>query len=206
MNPLWPDLPYDAWKDTYATLHMWMQIVGKVALAQAAPLNHSWGIAFQVTARGLSTRTLPHGSRSFTIEFDFIDHQLVIRTSDGAVRTLPLHRQGQPGAFLLGQLRSRGDAFLGPLGAAARWPRLHARRLFARSDQPRILARRWSRAAAGVLRVLGAGAGGIHASERPSRRRLLSRGARRVSAAVRRRAPRHGSGCGDSAVRRQHVR
>src|SRR5437870_13388047 len=86
----WPDLPYDAWKDTYATLHMWMQIVGKVALAQAAPLNHSWGIALQVTARGLSTRTLPHGTRSFTIEFDFIDHQLLIRASDGASRAVPL--------------------------------------------------------------------------------------------------------------------
>ncbi len=87
---LWPELPYDAWKDTYATLHMWMQVVGKVALAHAAPLNHSWGIAFQVTPRGLVTRTLPRDARSFTIEFDFIAHQLAIRTSDGGVRTLPL--------------------------------------------------------------------------------------------------------------------
>ena len=59
----WPALPYDAWKDTYATLHMWTQVVGKVALAQAPPLNHSWGSALQVTPRGLSTRTLPHGDR-----------------------------------------------------------------------------------------------------------------------------------------------
>ena len=86
----WPELPYDAWKDTYATLHMWTQIVGKVALALSPPLNHSWAIAFQVTARGLSTRRLSHGSRSFAIEFDFIDHQLAIRTSDGTERTLPL--------------------------------------------------------------------------------------------------------------------
>jgi hypothetical protein len=86
----WPELPYDAWKDTYATLHMWMQIVGKVALAQAPPLNHSWGIAMQVTPRGIATRTLPQGQRSFTIEFDFTDHQLVIRTSDAAIRTLAL--------------------------------------------------------------------------------------------------------------------
>ncbi|HVO51034.1 MAG TPA: DUF5996 family protein, partial [Thermoanaerobaculia bacterium] len=54
----WPELRYEAWKDTYATLHMWTQIVGKVALAHTPPLNHSWGIAFQVTPRGLSTRTL----------------------------------------------------------------------------------------------------------------------------------------------------
>jgi len=87
---VWPELPYEAWKETYATLHMWTQVVGKVALAQAPPVNHSWAIALQITARGLSTRTLPHGRRSFTIEFDFIDHQLIIRASDGATRALSL--------------------------------------------------------------------------------------------------------------------
>ena len=86
----WPALPYETWKDTYATLHMWMQVVGKVALARATPLNHSWAIAFHLTARGLSTGLLTHGRRSFTIAFDFIDHQLVIDTSDGVRRTLPL--------------------------------------------------------------------------------------------------------------------
>lgn len=86
----WPALPCEAWKDTRATLHMWMQIVGKIALAQAPPLNHCWAVALHVTARGLSTRMLPHGSRSFAMQFDFIDHQLVIRTSDGEVRVLTL--------------------------------------------------------------------------------------------------------------------
>jgi hypothetical protein len=86
----WPPLSYESWKDTYATLHMWTQIVGKIALARAAPLNHSWGIAFQVTPRGLSTRTLRHGPRSFTMEFDFVVHRLWIRTSDGDERALPL--------------------------------------------------------------------------------------------------------------------
>src|SRR5258708_3769857 len=86
----WPPLPYEEWKDTYATLHMWTQIVGKVALAQAPPLNHSWSIALLVTPRGLVTHTLPHGGRTFTMEFDFIDHQLVIRTSDGGVRSVAL--------------------------------------------------------------------------------------------------------------------
>jgi hypothetical protein len=89
-DELWPALPYEAWKDTYATLHMWAQVVGKVALAQASPINHSWAIAMQITPRGLSTRTLPHGQRAFTIEFDFIDHQLAIRASDGTTRTLAL--------------------------------------------------------------------------------------------------------------------
>src|SRR5438477_1865638 len=89
-SELWPALPYEEWKDTYATLHMWAQIVGKIALASVPPLNHSWAIAFRVTPRGLATRRLFHGIRSFTVEFDFIDHQLVIRVSDGAERMLRL--------------------------------------------------------------------------------------------------------------------
>lgn len=89
-NEAWPALPYESWKDTYATLHMWMQVIGKVALAQAPPLNHSWGVAFQITPRGIATRPLPHRLRTFTIEFDFIDHQLWIRASDGTTRALPL--------------------------------------------------------------------------------------------------------------------
>jgi Family of unknown function (DUF5996) len=90
MHDVWPPLPYDAWKDTYATLHMWSQVVGKVALAQAPALNHSWGSSLHVTPRGLTTKTLPHGDRSFTIAFDFIDHQLVIQAADGDRRSLPL--------------------------------------------------------------------------------------------------------------------
>ena len=86
----WPALPYDDWKDTYATLHMWTQVVGKVALALAPPVNHSWGIAMRVTARGLSTLLLPHGDRAFTVEFDFVAHRLVVKTTDGEERALPL--------------------------------------------------------------------------------------------------------------------
>jgi hypothetical protein len=86
----WPALPYDAWKDTCATLHMWSQVVGKIALAQAPPLNHSWATTLVVTPRGLSTQALPHGHRSFEMEFDFVDHHLAIRASDGATRTLTL--------------------------------------------------------------------------------------------------------------------
>src|SRR5687768_7511394 len=80
----WPTLHYEHWKDTYATLHMWTQVVGKVALAQAPPINHSWAVALHVTPRGLSTHLLPHGARSFAIEFDFIDHQLVVRVCEGS--------------------------------------------------------------------------------------------------------------------------
>jgi hypothetical protein len=89
-DEVWPALPYDRWKDTYATLHMWSQVVGKVALAKAPPINHSWAVALLVTARGLSTHPLPHGERTFTLEFDFIGHELIIQTSDGGRRSLRL--------------------------------------------------------------------------------------------------------------------
>src|SRR5688572_16029491 len=110
IQDLWPALPYDAWKDTYATLHMWSQVVGKVALAQAPPLNHGWGSSLDVTPRGLATRTLPHGDRSFAIAFDFIDHQLVIETSDGDRRTLALESRSVAAFYrmVMGTLREMG--------------------------------------------------------------------------------------------------
>src|SRR5437867_1381940 len=86
----WPPLPYEDWKDTDATLHMWTRVVGMVALAKAPPVSDSWGVALLVTSRGLSTVPLPYDRRSFTIDFDFVDHQLAIRVSDGAIRMLPL--------------------------------------------------------------------------------------------------------------------
>ena len=89
-DELWPALPYEAWKDTYATLHMWTQIVGKITVALAPPINHSWAISLHLTARGLATWNLPHGGRSFSMEFDFIDHVLVIRASDGSAERRPL--------------------------------------------------------------------------------------------------------------------
>ena len=106
----WPALPYEAWKDTYATLHMWMQVVGKVALAHAPRLNHSWGIALQVTPRGLATHTLTHGARTFAIEFDFIDHRLLILTSDGMRRDLALRPRTVADFYgdVVGTLREMG--------------------------------------------------------------------------------------------------
>jgi len=89
----WPALPYERWKDTYATLHMWSQIVGKITLALAPPLNHSWGISMHVSSRGLTTPLLPYGPRAFTIEFDLISHQLLVRTTDRDERELPLAAQ-----------------------------------------------------------------------------------------------------------------
>ncbi len=87
---IWPELPLDEWKETYATLHMWMQIVGKLRLAHSPLVNHWWNVPFYVTARGLTTSALPYGRRSFEIDFDFIDHRLVISTSEGATTSLAL--------------------------------------------------------------------------------------------------------------------
>jgi hypothetical protein len=86
----WPALPYDAWQDTYHTLHMWSQMAGKVALAQGPALNHCWGVALHLTARGLATGLLSHDSRRFSIEFDLVDHRLIVQLSDGNARLLPL--------------------------------------------------------------------------------------------------------------------
>src|SRR5947209_14551135 len=83
----WPALPLDAWQDTYATLHRWTQIVGKVRLTRMPWINHSWHVTLYVTARGLTTGPMPFGEKSFQIDFDFIEHQLVVRTSDGDVRS-----------------------------------------------------------------------------------------------------------------------
>jgi len=80
----WPELPLAAWRDTCATLHLFTQVVGKIRLTRSPWLNHSWHVALYVTARGLSTSPIPDGTRTFEIEFDFIDHALRISTSDGA--------------------------------------------------------------------------------------------------------------------------
>src|SRR5947209_11346188 len=89
-SELWPALPLDEWKETYATLHRWSQIVGKVRLALMPWINHSWHVTLYLTARGLTTSPIPCGARSFQIDFDFVDHQLPVRTSDGEVRSLAL--------------------------------------------------------------------------------------------------------------------
>ncbi len=89
----WPELPYEAWRDTCTTLHRWMQVVGKVRLAKTPWINHSWHATLYVTARGLTTSPIPYDRRIFEMEFDFIDHALVIRTGEGQVRRLPLSPQ-----------------------------------------------------------------------------------------------------------------
>ena len=86
----WPPLPLDAWRDTYATLHMWMQVVGKVCLARTPLINHFWNIAFHFTPRGLTTLPMRADVGTFTIEFDLTGHELVMTHSNGSAERIPL--------------------------------------------------------------------------------------------------------------------
>jgi hypothetical protein len=86
----WPSLPFEEWRETLATLHMWTQVVGKVRLARAPHVNHWWQVPLYVTARGLTTSPVPYGRRTFQVDFDFIDHRLRVETSDGDSRELAL--------------------------------------------------------------------------------------------------------------------
>src|SRR6202790_4769480 len=89
----WPELPTAAWAETPETLHLWTQIIGKIRLARAPWLNHSWHIALYVTARGLTTSPIPDGTGTFQIDIDLIDHALRISTSNGAERQFALAGQ-----------------------------------------------------------------------------------------------------------------
>ena len=113
----WPALSLSSWQSTYETVHRWVQIVGKTRLALAPMQNHWWQAALYVTARGLGTSPIPWGERNFDIEFDFIDHLLVARTSEGETRVMSLAPQSV--ADFYGTYR----AMLASLGVAPRiWP------------------------------------------------------------------------------------
>lgn len=108
----WPALPYPAWRDTAATVQLWTQIVGKVRLVLTPWINHSWHVPLYVTARGLGTSPIPVGPDILELEFDFIGHSLVARTSRGAERTLPLKPQTVADFYrqVLGLLQDLGVA------------------------------------------------------------------------------------------------
>ncbi len=89
-NSRWPPLVYADWQDSCATLHMWTQIVGKIRLVLAPPVNHWWHVPLYLTSRGLTTSPMPYAGRTFQIDFDFIDHVLRIETSDGRQDSLAL--------------------------------------------------------------------------------------------------------------------
>ena len=86
----WPAIRLADWKDTYATLHMWMQIVGKIRLALTPRVNHWWNVPLYVSSRGLTTSIMPYGDRGFEMEFDFLEHKLAIRTTDSKTASVAL--------------------------------------------------------------------------------------------------------------------
>lgn len=106
----WPSLPFNSWQDTCATLHMWTQIVGKIRLRLTPLVNHWWNVPLYVTSRGLTTSSIPYGERSFELRFDFIGHNLVLETNDGAVETLKLEPQAVAEFYqkVMAMLRSAG--------------------------------------------------------------------------------------------------
>src|SRR6266498_2378908 len=89
-HEVWPALPLEEWKPTYHNLHMWTQIVGKVRMALTPLTNHWWSVPLYVSARGLTTSPIPYGKDVFEIQFDFIDHKLVVDRCDGVQKILPL--------------------------------------------------------------------------------------------------------------------
>jgi hypothetical protein len=89
----WPTLPLTSWQETYATLHMWTQIVGKIRMRLTPLVNHWWNVPLYVTSRGLTTACIPYGARSFELWFDFLRHKLMLETSDGALQSIDLGPQ-----------------------------------------------------------------------------------------------------------------
>src|ERR1044072_933872 len=108
----WPELPIAAWRDTAATVQLWSQIIGKIRLTKSPWLNHSWHVALYVTPRGLTTSPIPDGTRTFQIDFDFIDHRLRIATSDCIQRhfALPVHSVASYHAATVAALSELGIA------------------------------------------------------------------------------------------------
>jgi hypothetical protein len=105
-----PNLPLEKWQDTYATLHMWTQIVGKIRLALSPMMNHWWQTTLYVTPRGLTTSSMPFGNEIIQIDFDFIEHVLRIQSSSGETRTIPLAGQSVAAFYqdLMAALHSLG--------------------------------------------------------------------------------------------------
>ncbi len=107
-----PALPFDSWKDTLGTLHMWTQIVGKVRLKLCPLVNHWWNVPFYVTARGMTTSAMPYQERDIEVRFDFIEHKLTIESSEGRDVTMALAAQS------VAEFYKKFMAALGELGVS----------------------------------------------------------------------------------------
>ena len=107
-----PALPFDSWKDTLGTLHMWAQIVGKVRLKLCPLVNHWWNVPFYVTARGMTTSAMPYERRAIEVQFDFIEHKILIETSEGRVVAMAMEPQS------VADFYKKFMALLGELGVS----------------------------------------------------------------------------------------
>jgi len=87
---VWPKLIFEEWQDTYATLHLWLQIIGKIRYSLSPWVNHSWNATFYITPRGITTSPIPYGKYVFQIDFDFINHELILQSSDAKVEKIGL--------------------------------------------------------------------------------------------------------------------
>lgn len=166
----WPPLPLAAWRDTYATLHMWTQVVGKTRLALAPMENHWWQCTLYVSARGLGTTTMPSGSNVLTVDFDFIDHHLVLRSARGDERRIALEPKSVARfhAEYLDALRSLGfevETMARPVEVEPAIP-------FAEDEEhasyDRDAVQRWWRAMLQVDRVFKRFRGGFVGKQSPS--------------------------------------
>jgi hypothetical protein len=115
MADMWPDIPFDPWKDSCATVHLWTQIVGKYRLAHAPWLNHSWHATFYVTARGVTTSLFHAGERGVQFDFDFTGHRLIANAADGAAGGFPLS------PMTVAEFHARFLDLAGELGLPARF-------------------------------------------------------------------------------------
>ena len=114
---VWPELAVSQWADTRDTLQLMTQVVGKVRMVNTALMSHWWNVVLYVSARGLTTGLIPHGDRGFQVDFDFIEHQLVVATTVGQRRSVPLR------AGPIAQFYREVMATLDELGVSTRiWP------------------------------------------------------------------------------------
>ncbi len=166
----WPALPLAEWKDTYATLHMWSQVVGKTRLALAPMENHWWNITLHLTARGLTTTPMAHGGRTFSVYFDFLNHELNIRVSDGSNRTLPLRARSV--ADFYREYMAALDGLGLPVQILARPVEVVTAIPFAEDEQHRSYdpdaAQRWWRATAAADQVFKRFRGRFQGKQSPS--------------------------------------
>jgi hypothetical protein len=165
----WPEIPLVRWRDTYRTLHMWSQVVGKVRLALVPHVNHYWNVALYLTSRGLTTLAMPHGDRTLAMTFDFVDHQLHIEASDGARREVALAPRSVADFYaeVMARLKEiRADVRIWPMPVEIQDP-IRFDRDRQNQSYDRVFAERWFRALSLAAETLAEFRGGFVGKSSP---------------------------------------